>query len=303
MMQPQLCPICGEPARAELTTSMSFPFTCPRCGEFVITFELLKGSIPDNLRPYISAATRQATEEGRQLKITTTNFREIADYKQRTTVSEKLNKSLAYIAKKTGAPGSWHPLRLAYDYPLVDARDEDELKAYLDYLVRQGLLFEEQATGAGNAAAYQLTIEGWRQMEPVIRPGGEPGRCFVASSLDDQMDEPYMKGIEPAVKACGYSPVWMKNIPENEGITDRILSEIRRAEFIVADFTGQRQSVYFEAGFARGLGREVIQSCREDDVKHLHFDTRHLGHVLWKEPADLRQKLEDSIRANIVKPA
>ena len=73
-----------------------------------------------------------------------------------------------------------------------------------------------------------------------------------------KMDEPYRKGVDPAVRACGYTPVWMKDISENKGITDRILSEIRRAEFIVADFTRQRQSVYFEAGFARGLGREVI---------------------------------------------
>ncbi|HEV2175796.1 MAG TPA: hypothetical protein VGW33_01110 [Terriglobia bacterium] len=117
------------------------------------------------------------------------------------------------------------------------------------------------------------------------------------------MDEPYRTGIDPAVRACGYTPVWMKDIPENKGITDRILSEIRRAEFLVADFTGQRQSVYFEAGFARGLGREVIWCCREDDLSHVHFDTRHLGHVAWKDPDDLRRKLEESIRANIVKPA
>ena len=85
-------------------------------------------------------------------------------------------------------------------------------------------------------------------------------------------------------------------------ISDRVLAEIQRAEFVIADFTGQRQSVYFEAGFARGLGRQVIWCCRHDDVPNLHFDTKHLGHVVWKDASasDLRVKLEESIRANII---
>jgi nucleoside 2-deoxyribosyltransferase len=92
----------------------------------------------------------------------------------------------------------------------------------------------------------------------------------------------------------------MKEIATNEGITDRILSEIRLAQFVVADFTGQRGGVYFEAGFARGLGREVIWMCREDELKLVHFDVKHLGHVVWATPADLRTKLAESIRANII---
>ena len=91
-------------------------------------------------------------------------------------------------------------------------------------------------------------------------------------------------------------------MPNPTGITDRILSEIRLAGFVVAGFTGQNQGVYFEAGFARGLGRDVIWTCHADEVNKLHFDTKHLGHVLWRDPPDLRRKLADSIRANIIRP-
>jgi hypothetical protein len=147
-------------------------------------------------------------------------------------------------------------------------------------------------------------MKGWQQVDPVYSPDGEPGRCFIASWLDAEMDEPYANGIEPAVRECGYEPFWMKNIPENKGITDRIISEVRRAQFIVADLTGQRPNVYFEAGFARGLGREVIWCCRADQLDGpdgLHFDIRHFGHVVWNNSAELRTKLADSIRANIVR--
>jgi len=259
--------------------------------------------VPGGLRPYLSAATRQATERGEPLTITSQNFRELAETHQRTTISEKLDKVLQFIAVKTKAPGTWHNILPNYDYPVADARNDAEFEQYLQYLKRKELL-QVQEPGPGRVGGqYQLIIDGWRQLEPTLRAGGEPGRCFVASWLDDELDEPYRNGVDPAVRACGYTPVWMKDIPENKGITDRILSEIRRAEFIVADFTGQRQSVYFEAGFARGLGREVIWCCRDMDVENLHFDTKHFGHVVWRDSADLRTKLEASIRANIIKKA
>jgi endogenous inhibitor of DNA gyrase (YacG/DUF329 family) len=277
MMGPVSCPVCGEPSYYSPTSSTINLWKCERCGGFEMTefLEETKHVIADDLRPYLSAATRQASERGRRLRITTTNFEEIADVHRRTRVSEKLDKLLEFLAEKTKVPGGLHIVRFAYDYPVADARNREEFEAYLNYLVRRGTL-EGGSTGGGpGEGIFVITIDGWRQLEPTLKPGGEPGRCFVASSLDDEMDEPYRNGIDPAVRACGYTPVWMKDVPENKGITDRILSEIRRAEFIVADFTGQRQSVYFEAGFARGLGREVIWCCRETDVNDLHFDTKH----------------------------
>jgi hypothetical protein len=66
------------------------------------------------------------------------------------------------------------------------------------------------------------------------------------------------------------------------------------------DFTGQRGGVYVEAGFARGLGREVIWSCRKEELHLVHFDIKHFGHVVRSDPPEVRAKLADSIRANII---
>ena len=40
------------------------------------------------------------------------------------------------------------------------------------------------------------------------------------------------------------------------------MAEIRRARFVLADHTGQVNSVYFEAGFALGFGLTVIPTSR-----------------------------------------
>ena len=76
-----------------------------------------------------------------------------------------------------------------------------------------------------------------------------------------------------------------------------MIAEIRRCQFLVADYTGHRGGVYFEDGFALGLGREVVRSCREDDFGRLHFDTRQYRHVKWSDSGDLRTQLADQIQA------
>ena len=64
-----------------------------------------------------------------------------------------------------------------------------------------------------------------------------------------------------------------------------------------------RNGVYFEGGFGMGLGRTVIWMCREDDLAHVHFDTRNYNHIVWVQPADLRSKLRDRLRATLALPA
>ena len=52
----------------------------------------------------------------------------------------------------------------------------------------------------------------------------------------------------------------------------------------VADYTEQVNRLYFEAGFALGLGLLVIPTCRENQIGKLHFDIRHLNTLPLKLP-------------------
>ena len=80
---------------------------------------------------------------------------------------------------------------------------------------------------------------------------------------------------------------------------------IRQCRFVVADFThgkaGVRGSVYFEVGFARGLGIGVISTCRTDQINALQFDTRQYYHIEWERNklGHLRKQVAERIRARI----
>lgn len=299
------CPLCGTPD-ARFYPGEPCQFDCRTCGQFGVTFQLQvdRDLQEPHLHPFLSAATRRAFEAGQPIVLSMENYRALADAQRAMRVSEKVTILLGLIAKHTETPGHGWPISTDVDYPLIAARDPKELQAYLDHLVRSKLLHVEPISGDPDGDhAYELTIPGWQQLEPMPPLGGVPGRCFVAMWFHDDMDAVYTNGIEPAVRDAGFTAYRVKEDPTNKGITDLVLSEIRRAQFVVADFTGHRNSVYFEAGFAHGIGREVIWCCKEDEISNLTFDTRHLGHIAWKDHDDLRLKLERSIRANILPKA
>ena len=98
----------------------------------------------------------------------------------------------------------------------------------------------------------------------------------------------YNRGIRPAIENTGYEAFKINDKPDVDKIDDEIIGEIRRSRFLVADFThgekGARGGVYYEAGFAYGLGLHVVRSCHKKivDENELHFDVRQHYHVVWK---------------------
>ena len=116
------------------------------------------------------------------------------------------------------------------------------------------------------------------------------------------MNDYYKDGVKKAIEQAGYVPVRVDLQDFNEKICDEIIAEIRRTKFVVADFSGMRSGVFFESGFAKGLGREVIFTVRKENVDQLkeHFDTRQYNYIVYDSPEDLRKKLYNRICATIV---
>ena len=69
----------------------------------------------------------------------------------------------------------------------------------------------------------------------------------------------------------------------------------------MADFTGHRGGVYFEAGFALGLGLQVIWTVRKDALEGSHFDTRQFNFIQWEDGKlpEFRAALQNRIEATI----
>lgn len=184
--------------------------------------------------------------------------------------------------------------------------DQSDVKYLLSYLERKGWL-ERNPYGPefAEALGWRVSVEGHARVDELQNEEKATNslQTFVAMWFHESMTEVFEQGIEPAILETGYEPLRIDQKEHINRIDDEIIAEIRRSRFLIADFThgedGARGGVYYEAGFAHGLGIPVIFTCREDAVDTLHFDINHYNHIVWRTPEDLREKLENRIRANI----
>lgn len=83
---------------------------------------------------------------------------------------------------------------------------------------------------------------------------------------------------------------------KDNSIVAEILRRIGDSAFVIADLTELKQNVFFELGFARGLGKRVIATAREGT--ELPFDVKDIPVTFWYpiDPKGLREKLIQRIR-------
>ena len=207
-----------------------------------------------------------------------------------------------------GGGGDLPPHTMSHDknlfaYAWTESDNWHAVGALLVYLERYEMIsMLDPVPGGSEWNQYTVTVNGYARVEEIVGATvGDQG--FVAMWFDPSMVEAYDNGTEPAIQSCGYNPKIINRDPTVDKIDDAIIAEIRRSKFMVADFThgttGVRGGVYFEAGFAMGLGIPVIFTCRHDMVCQLHFDTRQYNHIVWTDSDELRQRLQERILARI----
>ena len=217
-------------------------------------------------------------------------------------VHERADRLLRFIARSSETVGERVEVRQDTQaaYAWSESTKWDEVDYFLDYLKTYGWIHGIGFGGGGFHGT--VTIDGHNRIANQ-ETNVDSSQAFVAMWFDQSTDEAFERGIRPAIEQAGYKPLRIDRKPDVDKIDDEIIAEIRRSRFLVADMThgnrGARGGVYYEAGFAHGLGLEVIFSCRKDMVKELHFDTRQYYHIVWETPDDLRIGLLNRIRSRI----
>jgi len=211
-----------------------------------------------------------------------------------------MDRALLTISQQQKRLDRYLEVDVGKDYPLIFARDGEEFGYVLEMLAKRGWLEPpEDATFGDPPHSYRLTPEGWQAVEQLRRTQRDSDQAFVAMWFDPNLNQAWEEGFKPALEATGFTPLRVDSLEYNGKIDDRIVAEIRRSGLLVADFTGNRGGVYFEAGFARGLGMPVIHTCRDTHIDAVHLDTRQYNHIVWANPEDLKQKLINRIEATI----
>ncbi|HFK1518204.1 TPA: nucleoside 2-deoxyribosyltransferase [Bacillus cereus] len=313
------CPVCStDIPNPQLVGQVRAEFyKCIKCGDFAISDNVrlrLKGEKLGNKKKLAAVLRKRMVRGmGRIMIFQDRPSQELSSFpypiyllddlleEYPENVSDRLNESLINLSKLSKFPGD-QVIILSQDMPLFFAQSDSVLE--LVYIIKQleqdDLIEVATSSDAILPAHITVTVKGWNRIAELEKVNGsETKQVFVAMWFDSEMDSVYKNAIAMAVKEAGYDPIRIDKVEHNNKIDDEIIAKIKQSKFVIADFTGHRGGVYFEAGYAMGLGKPVIWTCREDDLTNLHFDTRQYSHIVWKEEMELKELLLNRIRATI----
>ena len=356
------CPVCGSPAKIGDTHGdnvTSWKIECIRCGNYVIKDNIVDfisgiknpSSFTFNFNMETAAIASSWIHNKVRTGITTFSIDELKHLNslQSPTFTEKANNLLLWIAKKSPIPGRStgfnrsdvnDVLNIMTLFRLEEVeKKKDNIDRFSELIATVSLIDSSEFTFIfkeylqiekkylNDAENPSITPAGWAHIEKLRARNPQSNKAFVAMWFDDEMIDICEKFIIPATKdAGGFDAIPVNKDQYNNDINDQIIANINQSRFVIADFTGNRSGVYYEAGYARGLNIPVIYTCREDwfntyilqEIKvkdgekeviekkvmksEIHFDVNHQNFILWKDGDDLKEKLINRINATINRP-
>jgi hypothetical protein len=123
------------------------------------------------------------------------------------------------------------------------------------------------------------------------------GTAFIMMAIDPS--KPDLQDVKDVVKETfkefGIQAIRADEIEHSDGITDRIVEEIRQSQYLFADLTGERPSVYYEIGYAHAIGKTVLLYRRKGTT--IHFDLAYRNSPEYENLGDLRNKMRARLTA------
>jgi len=301
-----VCPLCRShlESRPNEPKPDYYDYECPSCGSFsidgsgVATGLASEGiSVAGDSR--ISHPVRRLQGGRRRAFVPATRVREIQTNTTLPSVGEQAENLLLLIGDGSrGEAGRSVSVGDPAATAIIGAAGSDGLFFVIAGLEERG--FVKSTASFKEGRSLQLTFDGWDRYEALRRGRSESRRAFMAMPYGDpELDRVVATCFQPAVAEAGFRLVRLDEVSRAGLIDDHLRVEIRRSRFLITDLTNGNQGAYWEAGFAEGLGKPVIYTCKASVFSEVrHFDAEHLWTLLWDpdDLADAARRLTAGIR-------
>jgi hypothetical protein len=209
---------------------------------------------------------------------------------------EQADKLIRWLGKNLPGPGEYLTYRDIETalIAIIGARSKGGSFFVVDSLRERELLLVQR-----DPFGLTLSFRGWERYEELIRGSPSGRNAFMAMKFDPDLRRIVDEHFRPAIQQTGFTLKLLDDEPRAGLIDDRLRIEIQAARFMISDLTHDNLGAYWEAGYAEGLRKPVIYTCREDvfEQRGTHFDTNHLLTVPWSK-SDIDRAM-DGLKATV----
>ena len=123
----------------------------------------------------------------------------------------------------------------------------------------------------------------------------DPKYTFIAMPMNpkDHTLVDVLDAIKEAAKRCNILAERIDEPQSNERISDRILQSIQKAKYVIVDLTNSRPNVFFEAGYAHGIGNIPIYFAKYGT--DIEFDLKDYPVIFYHNLKELKDSIEKII--------
>jgi len=223
------------------------------------------------------------------------------------TPAEQKDIFVRWVGDNIKAGGDYVSINKLSIPAIIGARTETEFYFILNHLKTKGVIETETVVlGGGLIDTLDVTLSfgGWEYYEELKRGDTDSRKVFMAMEYGNkELDEIVEKHFKPAVACTGFELCRLDELSKAGLIDDRLRVEIRNSRFLISDLTHENRGAYWEAGYAEGLGKPVIYTCKKEkfEKEKPHFDTNHHLTIRWdkKEIDKAVESLKATIRATL----
>ncbi len=334
------CPLCGYKL-AQISPDGFYSFVdCPVCGrvklETVTDAKLAKfknviaiylfyhKNLYDDIRTYFLIDSKNEEEINKYPWVHNVSLDELRSFSN-ISFSEKIDYIILNIAKRSKFMGDRVKYTEEEFLSLLfvkrynqngESYSNNELYNQRDLMY--GYLYSNDYVSIKSqdekGISFFLSSEGWKRVDKLQKENINNKNVFVSMSFNDETKDT-REAIRQGIINAEFSPEFIDEIIHNKQIVPEMFRLIRESRFLILEISDPNYGAYYEAGYALGLGKEVIITCNKNAFrgkndkytdeeiekfkKYLvpHFDIAQKQILIWDDYEDLTKKLEEWIKA------
>ena len=296
------CPVCKQSVEHfKDIEGFKSEVQCNYCGEFIIG-ESLQAILEqhDYNQIRIGSWIREQNSLGIIPELKIIDFNNLIDLKDKK-INQKYELLLKYVYSEKTIQIQLADLNRLY-LVLFWCEDIKEFNMLLSKAVELNHL--KLKFDGMSVKEYIITYDGKEFVEN-LGLDNNSNKVFMAFHFTEEMKKEFELTIKRAVFDSSEGKleavrVSSSTTDHDAKIDDELIGMIKSSKAVIADFTGNRTAVYYEAGFAMGLGIPVIWTCKKADIDNLSFDTRQYPHIIWENEEDLYKQVVNRLKAKIL---